>query len=149
MSLVKGKGAGCYASNATIAQEVGCDYTSVSRSITRLLDWGYIVRERNPDDRRMTVYRVKFPPRDSWPKCQASTPKVVGEAANPEADIVGNGRSEFGAELRKPDDHYIPLNGELNSANQELNSLERARFAARGLAGIEREPTPGARLANA
>jgi DNA-binding MarR family transcriptional regulator len=52
------EGPGCFASNRTMATEIGCDYTNLSKSLGRLEKWGYIRKEQNPRDRRRTIYRV-------------------------------------------------------------------------------------------
>jgi len=141
MSLLKEKGAGCYASNRTLAAEVGCDYTSLSRSISRLIAWGYVEKERQSDDRRMTTLRVRFPEPDSWPERQPmepieapETPEIVGRDEQTNAGLVGREIDENGSNPPWAETHYIPLKGELDSVETgELNSSEEARLTPRSL----------------
>lgn len=62
-SLERG-GDGCYVKNEKLAAEVSCIPQSLSRSITRLVNLGYLVRERQSRERRRhrTTYRVVFDP---------------------------------------------------------------------------------------
>lgn len=145
MSLVKGKGAGCYASNRTIAALVGCDYTSLSRSLSKLAKQGHIVSERSADDRRLKVLRVCYPEPDSWPERKLPAaeivgepdndpPEIVGEQAGKNRQIVGEGNFETRRNLPKTDTQYIPLNGGIDPVEtEELNSSEEAHLAARML----------------
>jgi len=134
MSLLKGKGAGCFASNQTLAAKIGCDYTSLSKSLNRLVEWGYITKERQADDKRCTTYRCVFDFPDSWRDGQLTGGAVVGETANHRfkvvglepaqtAEIVGRAISETHGNLRETATHYIPLKGELDSVETgELDS---------------------------
>lgn len=60
MSSVRGKGQGAWASNETLAKRVGCHYTRLSSSITRLGKLGYVDREPHPLNKRLRVYRVRY-----------------------------------------------------------------------------------------
>jgi hypothetical protein len=57
MSLLRGSGNGCYASNQTLFGEVGCNYSAGCRSLSKLVDRGHLVREAKG---RMTIFRVVF-----------------------------------------------------------------------------------------
>ena len=46
MSLLKSSGRGCYATFATLTAEIGCDAANLSRSLKRLVEWGYLTEER-------------------------------------------------------------------------------------------------------
>lgn len=173
MSKLKGSGGGCYASNLTLAGLVGCDYTTLSKSLKRLRELGYIEKEERPNDKRMAVYRVTFPDPDSWRNDQLSTspathtedaeaaataPEIVGETANNRPEIVGDAAQDAGKivgereHLRHGDqtenrDHYIPLNGELDSAKQQLHPVKRRDLSSReALQGVEGK-SPGELLA--
>lgn len=159
MSLVKGKGAGCYASNVTLAADVGCEYSSLSKSLARLLEYGYLKMERQADDKRMTTYRVHFEAPDSWPSHQASTSEAVGGTANQpqkvigrnaasSAKVVGRDFPASGGKQPQTASHYIPLKGELDSVEtEELNSSEEAHLTARSLPGRSESEAVGAWLA--
>jgi hypothetical protein len=145
MSLLNGKGAGCYVSNVNLAALVGCDYTSLSKALSRLCDeersgGPYIVKERQADDKRMTTYRVRFPSADGWrdgqlsahPAKGAKSADIVGEVAKQSGEIVGRADLGSGGNLRQTASHYIPLKGELDSVEtKELDSAEAARLTSR------------------
>lgn len=123
MSLMKGTGRGCYATYATLTAEIGCDAANLSRSLKRLVEWGYLKEERQTDRRRKT-YRLTFETAETWQSRQQS-------AASGLIEIVGN---ELSGNCRNPpqtDPHYIPLK-ELDYLKGKLDSSEEARFAARG-----------------
>jgi hypothetical protein len=68
-------GQGCWASNKTLAQAVGCDYTRLSTSITALASLGYIHRRPHPLNKRLRVYWVIYDsdsPADSLPNGKLS-----------------------------------------------------------------------------
>lgn len=140
MSLVKGTGRGCYATFATLCSEVGCDPANLSRSLKRLVEWGYLTEERQADRRRKT-YRVTFECAESWQNRQQFK-------ADQLVRIVGNQLSGNGGNLPRTEQHYSSLKG-LNSLEREkLDSPEGARFAARGLGKIKEAPANvGAKLA--
>lgn len=147
MSLVRGKGAGCYASHATLAKLLGTDITSFSRALSRLEQFGYVVRERQEQDRRRQTTRVVYPAGDSWQEGQVSatscpeemvgnaanyTSEMVGEFANETGEILDNANSETRRNPPKNGPDYIPLNGEIDAENQRIDSIEMAsQFATR------------------
>ena len=114
MSLVKGKGRGCYATFATLTAEIGCDPGDLSRSLKRLVTWGYLTEERQSDRRRKS-YRVRFDSRESWANAQRTETEIVGSAE------AGNGGNP-----PQTAQHYSSLK-ELDSSEEEkLNSFEKA-----------------------
>lgn len=142
MSLVKGTGRGCYATFATLTGLLGCDAGNLSRSLKRLVDWGYLTEERQ-DDRRRKTYRVVFDAEtpgnvtpDSWQNDQQSP-----------SEIVGNGESGNGRNPPQTEQHYSSLKGLDPLERDKLNSSEAARFAARGLPNLEFADNVGAQLA--
>lgn len=60
LSLVKGKGQGCWASHRTLAVKCGINYNNLSTAISELATWGYIVKASHPLNRRQHVYRVIY-----------------------------------------------------------------------------------------
>jgi hypothetical protein len=139
MSLVKGKGGGCYASYKTLAAEVGCDYTNFSKAITSLIRWGYLVREPQILDRRKFTLRVVYDAEDSWSIDQHSNRDIVGEQTNDltkivgqnttnNAEIVGRKISESRRNLPKTASHYISLKEELDF--EESNEIDSAKLRA-------------------
>ena len=74
MSLDPGKsGRGCYATFATLTAEIGCDPANLSKSLKRLVEWGYLVEERQ-EDRRRKAYRLTWHTAETWRNCQQSHP---------------------------------------------------------------------------
>jgi DNA-binding MarR family transcriptional regulator len=122
MSLMKGTGRGCYATYATLTAEIGCDAANLSRSLKRLVEWGYLKEERQTDRRRKT-YRLTFESAETWQSRQQS-------AASGLVEIVGNALSRNGRNPPQTDAHYSSLKG-LYPLKEKLNSSEEARFAAR------------------
>ncbi len=126
---LRGKGAGCHVSNRRLADILGCDYGSLSKSIRKLREWGYITEERGnafrPNDRRMTTYRVEFPHPDSWLVEQLSSPEIVGLLATKTSKVVGLDESENGQILPETDKYYTPQRGVLDSA--EAGKLDSAK----------------------
>lgn len=55
---------GCFASHKRIASIVDGHYKSVTRSIARLVEAGYLSAEGQPGDGRMRIYRVQYTEKD-------------------------------------------------------------------------------------
>jgi hypothetical protein len=53
-------GRGCFASNELLAVKLQCHYTSVSRALGMLRDWGYVTSEKDPANRRRWVHRIAY-----------------------------------------------------------------------------------------
>jgi DNA-binding MarR family transcriptional regulator len=135
MSLLKGAGRGCYATFATLTAEIGCDAANLSRSLKRLVEWGYLTEERQ-DDRRRKTYRVVFETAETWRNRQQSPD-----------EIVGNGESGNGSYLPQTEQHYSSLK-ELDAFEKEkLNSSEEARFARCSPEKIEFSDNAGGQMA--
>ena len=150
MSLKKGKGPGCYATYETLTASLKCDASNLSKSLKRLVDWGYLKEERQADRRRKT-YRVVFDFPEGWrndqqsmvgeiannqgeelPLCSGQvTPKDVGNAANQLTEIVGNGNDENGVNPLQDGQHYSSLKGLDPLEREKLDSFEKAHLAAR------------------
>ena len=119
MSLLKKTGRGCYATFATLTAEIGCDAANLSRSLKRLVGWGYLAEERQ-DDRRRKTYRVTFDDKETWQNRQQSS-----------GEKVGNGDSENGGNPPLREQHYSSLKGLDPSEEEKLDSSKEARFTAR------------------
>ncbi len=130
MSAVSGKGAGCFAKNTTLAAEVRTDATNFSKSLTKLLRAGYVNREPQIMDKRRFTLRVQYDGSDSWRNDQQSPPQyphppteIVGEAANADGEIVGDGESRNGSFSKGIGRDYISLKEELHfDESREINS---------------------------
>lgn len=126
MSKRKGKGAGCYASYRTLTDLVGCDYTNFSKAVSRLIRLGYVCREPQIMDKRKYTLFVIFDEESDWSPHQPSSDLIVGDftnvlkqncqrAYNNSSKVVGDGKLETNGKLQKTGEHYIPLNGEIDS----------------------------------
>lgn len=149
MSSVKGGGGGCYASYQTLTKIVGCDYTNFGRSVSKLIQLGYLSRDPQILDKRKFTLRVIYTGLDSCQPDQLPNEQpanVVGETDNDIPEIVGRENFETRADLPETDEHYIPLNGELYLAEARkqtpLNGapLEKSRRLGNGSAWERQAP---------
>ena len=137
MSQVKGKGGGCYAKMATLAEDAGTDVSNFSKSLSRLIGWGYVVREQQQLDKRRFTLRINYPDpkqvgelanKQEAEKVGEPTnnrPELVGEHANEPAEIVGEADNENRRISKENDGHYSSLSEELDFQEwKELNSLK-------------------------
>lgn len=126
MSLLKGKGAGCYASNLTLFAKAQCNYAAGCRSLSKLVSRGLLIRETLG---RTTAYRVTFPTPDMLQAGNLSSAGHVAEAqCEPPGHVAVRLRQDADYAGEPPQD-YIPLRGELDSVETgKLNSSEEARF---------------------
>ena len=134
MSLPKGTGRGCYATFATLIAEIGCDAANLSRSLKRLVEWGYITEERQ-DDRRRKTYRVVFESRETWRNRQQS-----------KSEIVGNGECGNGGNPLLNGQHYSSLKELDYPEGLELDSSKEACSAEKK--ETSSEPVTHGRLFN-
>jgi hypothetical protein len=148
MSGVSGKGGGCYAKNATLAAMVGTDVSNFSKSLSRLLAWGYIAREPQLMDKRRFTLRVVYDDDDSWRTDQPSPSEIVGEDAQPEPEIVGDAEGKNGSFSTENGTHYISLNEELDfDESRKLNSAKRRDFGFSKRDGAEAPAARGLSIA--
>lgn len=70
MSGPRDKGAGCYASNKTLADRANVNYANFSTAVNELGRWGYIEAAPHPLNKRTRVYRVIY---DDLPTGKVST----------------------------------------------------------------------------
>ncbi|GGO90838.1 MarR family winged helix-turn-helix transcriptional regulator [Stakelama pacifica] len=140
MSLATGKGQGCTASHGTIAAEIGCNYTNLSKAIKRLGDLGYIERHKPTfGDKRGHVYRVPaflYGKEESLSFGQRSkgqnSPLAlndVGQTANHAIDIVGQDTEENGSISATSPEQYISLSDVRYSAKAENDTHHKMRDA--------------------
>jgi DNA-binding MarR family transcriptional regulator len=135
MSLLKKSGRGCYATFATLTARIGCDAANLSRSLKRLVEWGYLAEERQ-DDRRRKTYRVTFDSEETWRNRQQST-----------GEIVGDGESGNGGNPPQTEQHYSSLKGLDPSEEEKLNSSQEARFARCSPERRDFSDNPGGQMA--
>jgi DNA-binding MarR family transcriptional regulator len=110
-SLSKGTGPGCFATNVTLAMEVGIDATNFSKSLSRLFGGGYVVREQRAGHRRgLTTLRVIYDADDGeadagdgWANDQPSSPRKVAKRPTIPSEIGGEAESKNSAFSRQND----------------------------------------------
>ena len=127
MSLKKGTGRGCYATFARLTAEIGCDASNLSKSLKRLVDWAYLLEERQEDRRRKT-YRVIFDGGESW---RNNHQPFVGETANSLSGIVGQDECRNAGNPPQIEAHYSSLKGLDPSEEEKLDSPKGAHLTAR------------------
>lgn len=151
LSLVKGKGQGCRASNKRMSAMVGCHFSRLCSALSQLVDLDLLAREKPYGDKRMTVYRVIYTDEDRLLFGNVSPAEVkepengtIAEGETHEAGEIGCQTASDPAEIGcrdfpdfpgfppEPHSQYIPLNGGRDSVETgEYNSSEEARFTAR------------------
>ena len=83
------RGAGCWASNRTLADKCSINYTNLSTAITELVQWGYITRGKHPINRKLNVYRVVY---DDLPEGKGSPDDLSsGKPCAPDASSAEPG----------------------------------------------------------
>ena len=149
---------GCYASNELMAAEVGCTMQSLSRSISHLIDAGLISRDRNgvPGKRHLTVYRVIYDPADVAllelfnqrdKRSPASDDKSFTRDDAGEPETVTRGREKSAANSTGSLSQETSLREGIDSSeDEEKNSSEDARFAARRASRLEFADNVGGQL---
>ena len=60
MSTVKGAGPGCYAKLSTLAELARTDISNLSKALSRLIKFGYVIREPQQNDKRRNTHRVIY-----------------------------------------------------------------------------------------
>ncbi len=137
MSLIKETGAGCYAAFSTLARKVGTDVTNFSKSVSKLIKRGYVVKEPQLHDRRRYTLRVVFPKKrgqepDREEGPSPSSPKGPGDgdggsaSAEQASQIVGDGQAENVGIPGQTGTQYISLNEEIDSeeTGKEISTIE-------------------------
>jgi DNA-binding MarR family transcriptional regulator len=111
LSGPRGQGRGCVASNVTLAEAVGCDYTRLSSAITSLVELGYIIRQQGQTDRRQRIYRVVHDGADSLPNGKVSgSASSLPDGKGSAGDSLPNGKSDPRDSLpKRASDHNQPI----------------------------------------
>ncbi len=73
---------GCWASHKRLAAMLGCDKSAVSRSLKRLVEWGYVQSQRNPRSRRYKVLVVHYTDEDAAIMAERNTVPEPGKGDN-------------------------------------------------------------------
>lgn len=154
MSLMTGTGAGCTASNKTLAAEIGVDYTTWIKLRKHGEETGYFQLEPRQGGKRLEVIRVipdHLADPKSWPfdqsfigegclKAWHARERKVGEMANNSSAEVGDldkgdpekvGEADSETRRNPPETRtqYIPLKGERDPSEEGgRDSSEDAHF---------------------
>ncbi len=131
MSLVKGSGPGCYASNLTLFQEAGCEYSAGCRALSSLVKRGHLVREQVG---RSTRYRVVFGEIDNLQTGNTSPLEKVAASQHEQAEYVAEPSEQIPESSSKTSPDYSSLSEGLDSAEaEEIDSgnLRDAQSASR------------------
>ena len=140
MSLHREQGMGCTASHGTLAAEIGCNYINLGKSIKKLGDCGYVERHKPTfGDNRGHVYRVPaelyaVAESESFGKrgktgATASSPRSVGQTANPLFKVVCPDPPKNHAETVTSLEQYISLSDVRYSAEAEEHTHLKVRAA--------------------
>lgn len=135
MSLAKGKGQGCRASNDRMREMIGCSYGKLCASLNELVTVGLLQREKVG---RHTIYRVIYNDDDVCLFGHTKGP-TKGDRTVQSPDATCD--HDYSESRRKADENtpqYIPLNGGRDFVEtKEINSENRRDFAvAQRPAGI-------------
>ena len=119
MSGPRGSGRGCYAGNEKLAAEVGCHYTRLSVTITKLVTLGYLKREQHLVNKRWRTYRLIYNEADySLPNGKVSAaikrnaspsvtpdaePPIVCDIATNEAEMVCRSNAQATKDVEQSD----------------------------------------------
>lgn len=145
LSARRKQGAGCYASNKTLSEKCGINYSNFSTVVRQLGLWGYIVSAPHPISKRTRVYRVIYgdadtddslptgkqsddeTTADTLPTGKASSQNDGGNVeistltndplptGEQSAKIVCPPTQQVTENAQQPNDKYIPLNGKIFS----------------------------------
>ncbi|MFC3786700.1 DNA-binding MarR family transcriptional regulator [Sphingopyxis italica] len=136
----KSMGAGCTASNVTLAREAQCSYAALCRSITKLERLDLIEKQDRRGGKGLTAIRVRYDPPDNVPRgdVQYDEAATLGAGQYDRTDINDDGQYDQTARSNAlppaeflPDQrhHYSSLREGLDVAEaKELNSPEGAHF---------------------
>ena len=146
MTLVKqaqGKplGAGCVASNLTLAREAQCSYAALVRAVKSLELHGLIERHDRRGGKTEAAMRVRYDTPDNIPDGSEQYDETVTlQMTDPSYHYDENGKSEAPRPAEICDQqphHYSSPRGELDSAEaEELNSPKARDFEIAGQSGI-------------
>lgn len=90
LSLLKGRGQGCWASLSALSDETQTNRSSLSTALNALVRWGYLQQERHTMNRRTKVYRVIYD-RDS-DSLPLGKPSRHGDASAMRGDDLASGK---------------------------------------------------------
>ncbi|RKQ73480.1 helix-turn-helix domain-containing protein [Oceanibaculum indicum] len=80
-----GNGAGCFASQARLAEYCGCHYTALSHALADLRAYGYVQTERQNENKRKRVHRVLYAQSDHFPPLSGDLDTWPAEQQSPDS----------------------------------------------------------------
>jgi hypothetical protein len=140
MSLVKGSGPGCYASNLTLFGEVGCEYSAGCRALSNLVRRGHLVREQVG---RSTRYRVVFGEPDNLQAGNTSSSGKVAASQHERPEYVAEPSGQMLESAGETSSDYSSLSEGLDSAEAEEIDSENLRDAQSASRHDESIPSSG------
>ena len=172
LSQSRGKGAGCWASNKTLAERCGVNYTNLSVALKQLGEWGYVIREPHPVSKKTSVLRVIYDSIADRAQCGRASgaphpePLPTGKPSGDErlptgktpADMVCPEVFQVTENVELPQNNIFRETGKILRRNVEPYSVETAPLRDDGLrrlrnsniggflAIVERELKQGAHL---
>lgn len=127
MSEING-GDGCWAKHKTLAADVGCHHTNLSKSIGRLVDFGYVQSHKSKHDRRRYTLIVRY-----------QRGKIVGQGDHLLPKIVGVNRKLVGHADLQPIDELGAIGTLKEPLRREPLSIRAVAPATRTKAKAEFE----------
>ncbi|WP_163265615.1 helix-turn-helix domain-containing protein [Chelativorans alearense] len=111
-------GIGCFASHTRLAALVGCHEKSLSRSLARLVECGYVEAGRHPINRRTRTYRIKYIKFDG--EYLASTKAATGNKSATYKPGIGSNFATLGEAIgNKPAPEAVPIGNKPNQNSQK------------------------------
>jgi len=134
MSLAKGKGQGCRASNERMREMIGCSYGKLCASLNELVDTGLLQREKVG---RHTIYRVVYNADDVCLFGHTNGPSKGDRTVQSPDAICDHDYSESRGKAGENTPQYIPLNGGIDFVETKgRNSDNRRVVSDAGRSGV-------------
>lgn len=135
MSLTKGKGQGCRASNERMREMIGCSYGKLCASLNELVAVGLLQRDKLG---RHTIYRAIYNDDDMCLFGHTSRPPKGAQTVQPETATCDHDNSETRRKADENTSQYIPLNGGIDfvETSEEIPRNRRDLEIARRPDGI-------------
>jgi hypothetical protein len=108
LSLVKGKGQGCRASNERMREMIGCSYGKLCAALSDLTELGFLQREKLG---RHTIYRVTYTDEDRCLFGHTTVKATCDRSVQKSAVTCDQHTSENVSFPPESGSQYIPLNG--------------------------------------
>lgn len=127
MSLAKGKGQGCRASNDRMREMIGCSYGKLCASLNELVTAGLLQREKLG---RHTIYRVIYNDDDICLFGHTKGPRKGDHTVHDQAATCDHDYSETRRNAGENTSQYIPLNGGIDFVETRERNSDNRRIVA-------------------